>query len=115
MIACIPVLPDGEVAAGWGRARRVAVAAVAEDRIASWEEAEVGWDVLHDEGTEGSHHALVARFLREHHVEVVITEHLGAGMARMIGSMGIRLVQGAHGDARDAVLAVCADRAVGPN
>jgi predicted Fe-Mo cluster-binding NifX family protein len=115
MIACIPVLPEGEAAAGWGRARRVAVAAVAEDRITAWEEAEVGWDILHDQGTEGSHHALVARFLRDHHVDVVITGHLGPGMERMIGSLGIRLVQGAQGDARGAVLAAYADRAVGLN
>jgi predicted Fe-Mo cluster-binding NifX family protein len=115
MIACLPVRPDGEVAAGWGRARRVAVASVTEDGITTWQELDVAWDVLHDEGTEGAHHARVARFLREYHVEVVITEHLGAGMARMIGSMGIRLVQGARGDARAAVLAVFADRAVGLN
>lgn len=106
MIACVPVTDDGTVAGGWGRARRVAVAAVTDGRITQWQELDVAWDVLHDEGSEGSHHARVARFLREHQAEVVVTGHLGPGMERMLGSMGVRVVQQAHGDARAAVLAV---------
>jgi predicted Fe-Mo cluster-binding NifX family protein len=113
MIACVPVLQGGRVAPGWGRARRVAVAVVVDGEIVGWEEFDVAWDVLHDEGTEGSHHARVARFLREHDAEVVITGHLGAGMERMIGSLGIRVVQDVDGDARSVVLAVYADRAAG--
>ncbi|HET9656645.1 MAG TPA: NifB/NifX family molybdenum-iron cluster-binding protein [Kineosporiaceae bacterium] len=103
------------MAPGWGRARRVALAGVTEGRITQWEELDVNWDVLHDEGSEGSHHARVARFLKDHRVEVVITGHLGAGMERMLGSMGVRVVQQAQGDARAAVLAVYADRPTGPN
>jgi hypothetical protein len=60
MIVCVPVTVDGLVAPRWGRARRVAVAVVDGDRIIDWREAEVAWDVLHDEGTEGAHHARVA-------------------------------------------------------
>ena len=106
MIVCVPVRPDHEVAAGFGRSRRVAVASVSEGRITAWDEHDVAWDVLHDEGTEGAHHTRVLRFLREHGVEAVAVEQLGPGMARMITAMGLRLSQGARGDARAAVLAV---------
>ena len=115
MIACVSVLPAGAVATGWGRARRVAVASVTDDGIGSWEEFDVAWDVLHDEGTEGAHHARVARFLADHHADVVITGRLGQGMERMIRSMGVRLVRDVDGDARAAVLGAYADRALGLN
>jgi predicted Fe-Mo cluster-binding NifX family protein len=113
MIACVPVTIDGSVAGGWGRAGRVAVADISQGQVARWDEVDVGWDVLHDEGSEGSHHARVARFLRENHVEVVIAGHMGGGMERMLGSMGIQVVQQAQGDARAAVLTVDAERSGG--
>ncbi|MHB2024445.1 MAG: NifB/NifX family molybdenum-iron cluster-binding protein, partial [Mycobacteriales bacterium] len=69
-----------------------------------WRVHVVRWSTLHDGGTEGSHHARIARFLRENAVDVVVAEHLGAGMQRMLATMGIRLVTGASGDARQAVL-----------
>jgi hypothetical protein len=31
--------------------------------IRGWQEFPVGWGTLHDQGTEGAHHARVARFL----------------------------------------------------
>src|SRR5665648_1289190 len=46
-------------------------------QIIDWQEFDVGWDDLHDEGTEGAHHARVARFLIDHHVDVVVAEHMG--------------------------------------
>lgn len=104
MIVCVPITPDGLVAPGWGRSRRVAVATVSDGRLTSWQEIEVGWDALHDEGTEGAHHARVVRFLRANAVEVVVVERLGSGMTRTMTSMGLRLVPGARGDARAAVL-----------
>ena len=64
----------------------------------------MGWDTLHDEGTEGAHHAWVARFLNDHRVEVVIAEHMGPGMTRMLTTMGIHVVLGAGGDAGTAIL-----------
>lgn len=105
MIACIPITSDGLVAPGWGRAPRVAVATVNDGEVTNWQENEVAWDVLHDEGTEGAHHARVVRFLREHQVEVIVVERMGDGMARTMTAMGMRLVDGATGDARAAVLA----------
>lgn len=108
MVVCVPVTGDGTIDPRWGRARRVAVAEVTAAGILRWEEHDVGWDELHEAGTEGSHHARVVRFLRENGVEAVIAEHLGPGMAHMLDRMGIRLRLGAAGDARRAVLSVAA-------
>lgn len=95
-----------QVGAGWGKAPRVAVATVEGGTVTSWEEHEVRWDLAHDEGTEGSHHARIVRFLREHGVEVVVTGHMGPPMARMLTTMGIRAVTGVAGDAREIAAAV---------
>jgi predicted Fe-Mo cluster-binding NifX family protein len=103
MVVCIPVTADGQVAGGWGRANRVAVAEVAGGTIASWQEFEVGWDGLHDQGTEGSHHARIARFLTDHGVNAVVAEHMGPPMQQMLGQMGLTVRLGASGDARQAV------------
>ena len=77
MIICTPVTPDGQTGGGWGKAHRVALATVADGAITDWQEIDVGWDTAHDEGTEGSHHARIARFLIENHVDVVVTGHMG--------------------------------------
>lgn len=105
MIVCVPVGPDGQVGASWGRAPRVAVAHVTDGTVLDWQEHPVGWDALHDAGTHGSHHARVARFLREQGVEVVLAGHLGDGMVRMLGTMQVRTVLGVQGDARAAAAA----------
>lgn len=104
MIVCIPVTPEGGVGHGWGRAARVALAEVADGEVRSWDEVDVRWDLAHDEGTEGSHHARVARFVRERGVELVVAEHMGPPMAHMLGKLGIRTALGAEGSAREAVL-----------
>lgn len=103
MIVCIPVASDGRTGPHWGRASRVALATVEDGQITEWQEIEVGWDTAHDQGTEGSHHARIARFLRDHEVEVVVANHVGPGMRRMLSTMGIPTVLDAHGDAREAV------------
>jgi predicted Fe-Mo cluster-binding NifX family protein len=105
MIVCVPVTSDGFVDPRWGRADRVAVAEVEDGEMRRWEEHDVGWGTLHDVGTEGAHHARVAGFLREHHVEAVAVDHLGAGMERMLTTMGVRIVGGLSGDARTAARA----------
>ena len=71
MIACAPVTSAGEIDHRWGRARRVAIGEVRGAQIVRWDEVDVGWDTLHDEGTEGGHHARVARFLKELGVDLV--------------------------------------------
>lgn len=105
MTYAAPVTRDGRIDERWGRAPRLAVATVEQGVIASWEVHEVGWDVAHDEGTEGAHHARVVRFLREHEVTCVVAQHMGQGMARTLGAMGVRVVPAAVGvDARAAVV-----------
>jgi predicted Fe-Mo cluster-binding NifX family protein len=106
MIVCTPVTNEGMVDPRWGRADWVAVADVVDGEIVSWQEVEVSWSRLHDEGTPGSHHARVVTFLREHHVEAVVATHIGDGMVRLLDSMGLPVHLGAAGDARAAVQAV---------
>jgi predicted Fe-Mo cluster-binding NifX family protein len=103
---CVPVRPDGQLDPRWGKAGSVAIARVGGGAIAGWEVFPVGWDALHDEGTEGGHHARIARFLMEHDVEVVVANHMGPPMQRMLEQMGLAVHLGAGGDARQAVLAV---------
>lgn len=103
LIVCVPLTDDRQVAGGWGRARRLAVASVAGGRILDWTEHDVHWDTLHDEATEGSHHARVARFLIDHYIDLVVAGHMGPPMAQMLATMGIRTLVGATGDAQAAV------------
>jgi predicted Fe-Mo cluster-binding NifX family protein len=103
MVVAVAVTPEGTVGGGWGRASRVALASVEDGAISAWQEVEVGWDRLHDEGGEGTHHARIARFLIDHHVQRVICGHMGPGMQRMLARMGIDAVVGESGPARQAV------------
>ena len=102
MKVCVPIAADGQVDPRWGRADRVAVAEVADGQISDWQEFAVGWGALHDQGTEGAHHARVARFLLDNKVQAVAVSHVGPGMQRMLGSMAIQVVTGLSGDARSA-------------
>jgi predicted Fe-Mo cluster-binding NifX family protein len=110
MRVCVPITADGQVDPRWGRADRVAVAEVADGEICGWHEFEVGWGALHDQGTEGAHHARVARFLQDNQVQAVAVHHLGPGMQRMLGTMSVRVVTGVTGDARSAVRAAGSKR-----
>lgn len=103
VIAAVAVEPSGQVGHAWGKARTVAVASVTDGCIEQWDEFDVAWDESHDSGTHGAHHADVVRFLNEHAVDVVLASRVGDGMARMLGSMGVRLELGVSGDARAAV------------
>jgi predicted Fe-Mo cluster-binding NifX family protein len=104
VVVCIPVAGDGTVEHRWGRAPHVAVARVRAGEIVEWAEHAVRWDVLHDTGTEGSHHARVIRFLRENDVTAVVASHMGPPMVTSITKLGLDLHLGATGDARQAVL-----------
>ena len=61
-----------------------------------------------DEGTEGGHHARVARFVQEHRASVVVAHHMGDPMRQMLGQMDIGVRLGVSGDARLAVVAAAA-------
>lgn len=103
MIVCVPVTATGEVDSRWGRAARVAIARLEGGRITGWEELDVAWDALHDVAIDGGHHARVARFLRDHGVEVVVADHMGPPMVAMLGQLRIVARLGVTGDARRAV------------
>jgi predicted Fe-Mo cluster-binding NifX family protein len=105
MVLCIPVTADGLIDPRWGRAERLAIAEVTDDGIGAWQEYDVGWHAFHDAGPEGAHHARVARFLQEHHVEAVVANHMGPPMAHMLGQMGIKVWLGAMGNAREGAMA----------
>ena len=104
MVICVPVTREGLIDPRWGRANRVAITEVTSDGIEAWQEYDVGWHTLHDAGTEGSHHARVARFLQEHHVEGVVANHMGEPMVHMLELMRIEVWLGATGNARAAVV-----------
>ena len=96
--------PDGRVGGGLGRAQTMAVADVRDGSIASWSEIEVGWGDLHGTGTEGSHHARIVRFVREHALETVVTSGLGESMRTTMGKLGVAVRTDLAGDARDAAV-----------
>jgi predicted Fe-Mo cluster-binding NifX family protein len=100
---------SAEAGGGWGRAQRIAIATVVDDAVTDWVEHDVRWDLAHDEGSEGSHHARVVRFLMENGVEVVAAGHMGPPMARMLATMGLRVVTGVSGDPRAAAVAAAQD------
>lgn len=105
-IICIPVADDGQVGHTWGKARTVALATVQDGTITSWRTQTVDWNISHDQGTEGSHHARVARFVRDNAVNAVIARHMGDDMHNMLTKLGVRVQQGASGDALAAVAAL---------
>ena len=104
MIVSVNIRGD-QVGDGWGKARTLALARVEGGEIVDWQEVEVQWDVLHDAAGEGSHHARIVRFMREHAVEVAVTGHMGPPMQNTLAKLGVRVVLGATGDARAAALA----------
>ena len=104
MIVCVPVTTSGTVDPSWGRADRIAVAEIVDGAIINWNEYDTFWNTLHDEGTHGSHHARIAKFLKEHMIEAVCANHMGDGMVRMLATMQLPTHLGAAGDAREAVL-----------
>ncbi len=102
----VPVTEAGMVDPRWGRAERVAIGTVDGTEISDWQEFAVGWDVLHDSGTEGAHHARVARFVAEHEVSTVVAQGMGGDMARMLEKLGLEVRLGVTGEARAAVRSV---------
>jgi predicted Fe-Mo cluster-binding NifX family protein len=108
LIVAIALSPNGTAGQGWGRAPRVAIARVEGGRIETWEVHDVRWDVLHDEGPEGGHHARIARFLKEHGVELVVAGHMGPPMAKMLAQMNVAVRLGVDGDAQAAAVAAAA-------
>lgn len=93
VVVALPVTPEGGLEPRFGRAPRMAIATVDGDQITDWQVHEVGWDVLHDEGTHGSHHARIVRFMREHGAGRVVFSHMGPPMINTLSKLGLLLIQ----------------------
>ena len=102
MIVGVTTTPHGTVGGGLGRAQTVAVADVPDGEVTSWTEVPVGWGDLHGIGPEGTHHARIVRFVREHGLERVVTSGLGEGMRTTMGKLGVVVRTDLTGDARAA-------------
>jgi predicted Fe-Mo cluster-binding NifX family protein len=105
MILTVPVAADGTIEMRFGKAPVMAVATVEDGAITDWQTHEVGWDVLHDMGEHGQHHARIVRFLKDNNVERVVFAHMGPPMQNTISKMKLTLVQAPIMDAREAVVA----------
>ncbi len=100
-----PVTATGQSAAAWGKAHWIGVATVSDGAVSAWQVHEVAWDVSHDEGTHGSHHARIVRFLKEHDIAAVVVDHMGPGMVQVMETMKIPVLPASPGDAQASVLA----------
>lgn len=101
-VVCVAVDAAGDVGHSWGKAPVVAIATVAQGGIRSWELHEVAWDVSHDAGPHGSHHARIVRFLRENEVTDVVVDHVGDPMRNTLQKLGVHLHEGRSRSARVA-------------
>ncbi|MDR1807820.1 MAG: hypothetical protein LBR33_07930 [Propionibacteriaceae bacterium] len=109
MTVCAVNVVGDQVGGGWGRAHTVAIVTIAAGQISDWTEYEVGWDVLHDAGPHGTHHGRIVRFLLEHHVDLIVTGHMGPPMVNTVNQLGITAVLGAAGPARALVTSVTSE------
>jgi len=103
-----PVTETGQSAAAWGKAHWIGVATVEDGAVSAWQVHEVAWDISHDEGTHGSHHARIVRFLKEQDIAAVVVDHMGPGMVQVMQTMRIPVLPASPGDARASVVAALA-------
>ncbi len=103
MIMGVPVTLDGDLQPHFGRSPQMGIAEVEDGDIVSWELHEVRWDIAHDEGPEGSHHARMVRFMREQAVTHLVIGNMGAPMQNVVTKMGIALIPARSSDPRQAV------------
>lgn len=108
VVVALPVAPGRTLGHSWGKAPVVALATVRVGEVVGWEEHEVRWDVAHDEGHHGSHHARVVRFLREHGVTAVAADHMGDPMVHTLRRMGVAVLLGARAGGNGEAAAVAA-------
>ena len=108
MIVATPVTESGQSAAAWGKAHWIGVASLQDGAVTTWQVHEVGWDVSHDEGTHGSHHARIVRFLKEQDIGAVVVDHMGPGMVQVMQTMRIPVLPASPGDAQASEVAAVA-------
>lgn len=105
----VPVAEDGQIDPRFGKAVRMGVGSVTDEgELQDWQIHEVGWDVLHDQGEHGQHHARIVRFLKDNGIDRVIFAHMGQPMMHTINKMGLLLIEAPIMDAKDAVVQAAA-------
>jgi len=116
----VAVLPNGMVNAHFGRANKLALATVENGQISKWEEVEVPFaeshgdhDHHHDHDHHDhehhhapDHHEGIKNFLVEQGVDMVLLDHAGPGMQKVMNETDIKIVVGAKGNAKEVVQAV---------
>ena len=102
----IPIAPNGDVGGGFGKAHMMAVGTIVNGEISDWQEHEVDWDRLHDEGPHGTHHARIIRFMQDNEVTHVLGSHMGEPMQNTFAKLGLPVTLDLSGNARAAVIAV---------
>jgi predicted Fe-Mo cluster-binding NifX family protein len=112
VVVAVPVREGRRLGRSWGKAPVVALVTVRDGEVADWAEHDVRWDVSHDEGHHGSHHARVVRFLREHGVAAVAADHMGDPMVHTLERLGVVVVLGAGDDGEAAALAAASQVAL---
>lgn len=101
MLIALPI-NDDETLASFGHAPNVALATVSSGEITDWQVHKTEWDVLHDMGDHGQHHARMVRFLAGHGVQHVVFDRMGQPMQLVVAKMGIGLHQAESTQAREA-------------
>ncbi|WP_339063671.1 NifB/NifX family molybdenum-iron cluster-binding protein [Tepidibacillus marianensis] len=120
MKVAVAVLPNGMVNAHFGRANKLALATIENGQISNWEEIEVPFAETHGDHDHGhdhnhdhhdhhhapDHHEGIKNLLVEQEVDMVLLDHAGPGMQKVINETTIKIVVGAKGNAREVVQAV---------
>lgn len=133
MKIAVAVLPNGMVNAHFGRANRVAFAVVENKEIKEWTEEEAPFAAMHGEehghhhhdhhdhhhedhhhhdhhheheaGHRAKHQEVIKNYLVEHGVDLLLVDHAGPGLYKVLQETNIQVVTGAKGKAREVVQA----------
>lgn len=135
MKIAVAVLSNGMVNAHFGRANRIAFATVENKEIVDWKEEDAPFAAMHDEedhhdhgmhqhedhhgdgehhhdhdhshghGHSGKHQETIKNYLVEHGVDLLLVDHAGPGLNRVLQETKMKVVTGAKGKAREVVQA----------
>ena len=125
MRVAVAVLPNGMINAHFGRANTLAIATIENKTVANWEEVKVPFEETHgDHGHhdhhhdhdhdhdhhhhhhQPGHHEGIKNLLVAQNVDMVLLDHAGPGMQKVMDETEIKIVVGAKGNAQDAVQAL---------
>lgn len=106
MVICATLVGPNQVGGGLGRTDRVVIARVRTDAEPKIEEHEVGWGSRYAQGAASEHHNEIARFLKDHEVEMVVTGQAAKELEQILGDMRIRLQTDQHGSLQSVLQSV---------